>query len=717
MFEQGDILTYEPLEDPPGIEVIDQLERLRYQLWTAESVSPSPADPDSFHFPVTGALAMTTQRLSFPVTISVVVRDAEGNMLANVGHLEEESVGEGQYILELGAQIKTYIEVEGPFEITSDLIEKEIGFDEPRVVRVGVRSRHERPAATVTTTDDPRDMMAAISTFGSALKSTSPERSYPTLRGHPPDVELGEELDIPATVEPPETGIRIEIPETYEAVYTVAPLAYYLGATVEPGSTPRLVTDEGFEHPLDYAGSLQTGVARTLKQLFTFDCVTRVDGLYDINLHERNVVEERVDLDFERLYESSLPEQVATYLSIPYETVEDCVPTWRLTAHVEPDATGIELLPFVVNDLALVEMAETPDTGLGPAQEPGEEVLTRAGAGAFTRSVSASSGSTDVLTRSASTRSTTSSVVEQPEPYVEPQSSDSLEQAWIGEGIPIGATKLTKQAYENWFGREIEDGDISITIVVNDERMSEERDLVDDIYGDRDDLPFDIDVHDNLSVSEFRELLERDCSFFHYIGHVEDEGFMCADGMFDAAELDSTGIDSFMLNACDSYEQGLNLVDAGAVGGIVTLNEVLNDEAVKIGETIAHLLNAGFPLDSSLSLAREESVLGGQYIIVGAGGLTVTQQPTRVPHCVRILDVDEIFRMTVMTYASNDAGLGTIFHPFIGENEEYFLASGNVGEFNLTAEQLDEFIGLQNIPLKVDGALQWSASLFASDLK
>ena len=36
------------------------------------------------------------------------------------------------------------------------------------------------------------------------------------------------------------------------------------------------------------------------------------------------------------------------------------------------------------------------------------------------------------------------------------------------------------------------DGDIDITVVCNDAEMTEERDLIGDIYGDRDELPFDV---------------------------------------------------------------------------------------------------------------------------------------------------------------------------------------------------------------------------------
>jgi len=694
MFEREDILTYEVLDDPPGVEIIDQLERLRYQLTTGETVAPTPIPTDDFHFPVGSALALRTEEFSLPMVGGLYVRDETGAMLSEVNHLDEETLAEGSYILELTTQIKTYIEIEGPLEITANMLETRVAFDEQRQVRLGVRSRHQRPATTVTSPDDPVAMMDAISMFGSALKSTTPERSYPSLRGHPPAIELGSAFDVPETVERPETGISLEVPATYDAVYTVAPLAYYLGADVRQGRVPRLVTDDGFEYDLTSPGNLEAGVERTLRQLFLLDCLTKTEGLYEIDLHERNEIEPHVGLDFADLYDSSLSEQVATYLDVPYRILEEHIPKWRLTAHVEPVPETVEQLPFVVNDLAIVRIAEAfADTKTAHPKADG--ALTRAGG--FTRSVSDSSPG-DLS-------------------YVEPQSSESLEQAWIGDHIPIGASKLTKAAFQNRLDREKVAGDISITIVLNDPRMDEERDLVSEAYGDRDDLPFDVTVHRDLTVAQLREVLAGECSFLHYIGHIEDDGFRCTDGKLDASSLESTAVDSFLLNACHSYQQGLHLIEAGAVGGIVTLNELLNDGAIDIGGAVARLLNAGFPLRAALTIAREESVLGGQYIVVGDGGVTVTQLGTGVPNLLEITPADEGFEVVMQTYATDEKGLGSLFMPHIPDNDEHFLTSGRLKPFSVSPDDLQEFLQLQDVPVRHNDILDWSSSLYVSELQ
>jgi hypothetical protein len=688
-------LAFEALDEPPGIEVVDRVERLRYRLRTDTSVSPTPAATDSFLFPVGNAVSVTAETLTLPTVVSVCVRDTSGEMLEEVGHLEEATFDDGAYILELSTQIKTYVELEGPVRIVADLFETHIEFEEPTDLKIGALSWHDRPAATITTTEDPVDMMAAVSAFGSALKATDPERSYPSNRGHPPAVELGDALDIPDGVDPPETGVRIEIPATHEAVYTVAPLAYYLGASVVPGPVSRLVTETGFEHRLDTPNGLETGVERTLKQVFLLDCVTRTEGVYDVPLHERSAIEDHVDLDWAALYEKPLAEQVATYLDVPYTLVEEHVPEWRLAVHVDPVADTVEQLPFVVDDLAIVRTVESPRTGDAPTATGPTEALTR----------------DSVLTRSAAEPQSAGD-----SSYVEPDSTAALEQAWIGDRIPIGASKLTPDAFQNRLDREATDDDISISIVLNDARMAEERDLVDRAYGDRENLPFDVTVHRDLTVAQLREQLQRESDFFHYIGHTERDGFECADGKLDVATLEETGVDSFLLNACNSYQQGVNLIEAGAIGGIVTLSDVINTGAIQMGESIARLLNAGFPLRAALTVAREESVLGGQYIVVGDGGMTVTQAPGVTPTLLEVSAADEGIVVDIQTYATDDAGIGSVYKPFINDNEEFFLSSGEIATFEIPEADFTEFLQLENVPVWVGDTLRWSKSLDVEDI-
>ncbi|PSP88947.1 hypothetical protein BRC90_06450, partial [Halobacteriales archaeon QS_4_69_34] len=192
-----------------GLTVVDPIERHRYPLDTSGTVSPEPAATEEFHFPVDAAVKVRTAAVTLPNVVLTYVREGSetetGAIRAEVADFAFETLPRGTYTIELNATVKLYLRVEAPVQITTDLETggMDIGFDEPTEVVVGARSYHNQPAGTVTTPDDPADVMRAVSAFGSALKTTNAERSYPTLRGHPPTVECGEELRVPEHLAPP----------------------------------------------------------------------------------------------------------------------------------------------------------------------------------------------------------------------------------------------------------------------------------------------------------------------------------------------------------------------------------------------------------------------------------------------------------------------------------------------------------------------------------
>ncbi|SDZ75452.1 hypothetical protein SAMN04488065_0054 [Haloplanus vescus] len=687
-------VAFSPLDDRPGLMVSDLIERNQFRLFTDRPVSPTPAATDDHRFPVDAAVTVDAASITLPTVVSVYVRDETGTMLAETEHSAHEEFPHGTYSLELCGPIKMYLRVEGAVTVSSDVTRTHIEFDGTREVGVGARSHHEGPAATLTTTEDPLDVMTAVSTFSSALKTTSPERSYPTLRGHPPLVELGERLHVPDGVDAPDTGVRLELPPEYESIYVAAPLAYYVAADVVPGDRPRLVTDDGFEHDLDTVRGFETEVERVLKQTFFLDCVTRTEGYYSVDLHEREAIESSLDLDFEWLYDQPLATQLAEYLSVPFGAVEDELPEWRLTSHVAPDPENVELLPFVTNDLAVVR---TPQS----QPEPSSEVQTTAANEFFRDAAFTRSAAADDPTRS----------------YVQPEAADSLEQSWVGDGAPIGASKATTNAFYNRLDRTPADGDIGITVVCNDLRMADERDIVDEVYASRDELPFEVQVHHDLTRAELREVLSAEADLLHYIGHIDGEGFECADGKLDATTLRAAGPDAFLLNACQSYEQGSALIEAGAIAGIVTLSDVINSGAVRMGRMLARLLNRGFTVGSALEVARDDSVIGDQYTIIGDSSLSLARTDGGPPNvCVVRRCGGDQYELDWQTHPSTRVGMGSMVMPWIDDEDQYHLWSGTSKTFEMTREEVQQFLSLETVPVKIDGSLVWSDELDFSKL-
>ena len=670
----------------PGIDIVDPIERRRCTLLTDEPVAPSDGDATAFQLPVDTAVDIKTTGIHAPFAGHAYVRDEHHEAIAEVVNDFNQPFPSGYYNIELTGLIKVYLEFTGPFTAKQAGSSVAIEFDDPTRVQIGSRSLHTRPATTITTTEEPADILSAISAFGSALKTLDPERSFPTLRGHPPALELGNTLTIPSGLEPPCTNVRIEVPPRFEYVYPIAPLAYYLGIPAEPGHIPRLVGD-GIDYSLDHPTGFSRGVHEVLQRVFFLDCITRTEGLYPVDLYERKQVENRIHLDYQLLYQAEQADRLQEYLEIPFNVIEDIIPDWRLAAHVEPDASSATMLPYLANDLALITMANPepiPHATLSPASAG----FTR-GAGAETRGGSSTQNDTFVR------------------PTGGPQ---AMETAWVSQGTPVEATKAIPAAYQNRLGRTPQDKNISIAVVCNSSDMDQERAVVNEVYGNHESMPFAVDVRENLTTGGLRELLAEDFNFFHYIGHIDDDGFRCADGRLDVTRIADVAPEAFFLNACQSYDQGLSLIESGAIGGIVTLNDVVNHGAVRIGQSVARLLNGGFPLRAALDIAATRSIIGSQYVVVGDGTLSIVQPPSGTPKVSILRETKDGFTLQIDGYGS-PPGMGCMYCPYVAANSQQFLSEGKTKEIHISREELRDFFQLENAPVMIDEQLNWSYDL------
>lgn len=672
------------------LHIIDPIERHRYQLTSSQDLSFEAIDPDQFLFPVDSAVRLQTDRLKLPSLESLFVRSNTGEQILEIDHASNGSLIPGSYVIELCGPLKIYLEVEAGLGIRTHSERMEIEFDETVTVDVGARSEHDRPRGTVTITSDPTDVMTAISSFGSALKTTSPERSFPTHRGHPPKLRVGDALNVPDAFEPPDTGIIIEVPPTFESVFPVASLAFYLGATVRPGEESRVMTSTGLERSLVREGSNETGIERLLKHTFFLDCVVRTAGLYPVELYERRELERRIDLDYESLYEAPIATRLERYLQIPYAIIDDLTPRWGTAAHVSPEVSSVEILPYLVDDLAFTRVP--PSTQIERLDQSAADV------GTFSKS------------QPGITRSTVSDVTSTSQSFVIPPDTGANEQVWIGDGAPIGASKAIPKAYVNRLSRTPSTSDINITVVCNDEAMNAEESLLGEIYGSRNDLEFDVTIHRELTTDELSVVLREPSDFLHYIGHSDDQGFDCLDGKLDVAGIDDVGVTAFLLNGCESYLQGSHLIEAGGIGGIVTLSEVVNSGAVRVGQTLAKLLNTGFPLYVALGVARKESLMGVRYIVIGDGRVALTQTKS-VPQIAYIMTNDDDVSFSYDTFPTERADLGTMTIPYISENTLYFLLSNTIDAFSPSKDELLTFLNLEEIPVYLDGEFMWSTEI------
>jgi hypothetical protein len=691
------------------IEVVDHIERRRCRIQSVDNVDPMETPVERFHFPVDRGVSITTNGLSLPYAVAVPIRNHAGFMIDQLTSGDNQNFSYDQYRLELSTPIKLYISFSSIFEIKVTSRRVEIKFESPTEVFLGARSHHKQPAGRITTPRDPEVMMEAVSHLSSALKTTTCERSYPTLRGHPPEVTLGDELYIPDIIEKPETGIKVEIPANYRSIYIASPLAYYLGAELTPGDSYNIKTQHGFSYSLDDANiGIEEKVQRVLKKCFFLDCLTRTEGYYKISLHERKQLEEDLSIDFKSMYDRALPEQIPTYLGIEYEKIKTYIPKWKQTAYIQVGPDKVEALPFLIHELSSIHSDKRTNVDENNVKKVEYSTQSSVNRSPHFRTHDS------IRERRVDFRSNNKPHMS--EKRVELPENDSLERVWVGDGIPVEATKSIPEAFRNRIKRDPTDGNIEISVVVNDSNMLNEGEVVDRVYGTREQLEFSVDVHREMTVNELQGMLKKDIEFLHYIGHIDDGGFECIDGQLDATELDNVGVDSFLLNACSSYQQAIELIDAGAIAGIATTKPVLNSGAERIGESVARLLNLGFPLVAALEISKSKSIMGDSYVIIGDGCLDLTQPESGIPSSCELRKKGDSFDVTYNTYLTRKRGIGSITMPYMGGNEDFYLTSGSTGEFTANISELMRFLSEENIPVKLDSKLYWSNRISVQEL-
>ncbi|MGB9987974.1 hypothetical protein [Salarchaeum japonicum] len=325
-------------------------------------VSLRSALPALFPLPVDDAVAFETAELVVGTHTGVLIRTEDGTHLGEF-NTTERSLDAGTYVLDIECGLKVFLRADGPLTGVYESREENdapltLTFDGDTTVTVGARSRHDAPNHTITVPDDPAALMDAVSYAGTSLKEFSPERSWPTLRGHPPAYEPGDELSIPDALSRPDTGVTITVPETYADVYEAAPLAYYLGATVEPGD-PAIRLDNGYTERLGRNEPLADSVESVLARAVFFDTLARIGGYNALPRVEYDAV--AADLPFypENLYDASIPDALVEYLEVDLADIEDVLPRWPTVGVLPGSVDGTRLLSPLLDVLSPIRVRGT----------------------------------------------------------------------------------------------------------------------------------------------------------------------------------------------------------------------------------------------------------------------------------------------------------------------------------------------------------------------
>ncbi|NGM71075.1 hypothetical protein G6M89_19045 [Natronolimnobius sp. AArcel1] len=695
----------------------------------------------TFPRPVDETLAVSTSELTVPHAV-VYAFSLETDTRYELTPTDESlSLPADDYVIDIDAEIKTYVRLSGRATLTQTDGFESVTLSLPEQTRVilGFRSRNELPVDTITVPDQPDAIAEALSHLSVAHKTDGPDRTYPTLRGHPPLLESGDTLEIPTHLERecPDTGIELIVPPNYEALYSIAPLAYYLQATVTTDNRfdyARIrLADRGVETELEPLPALEDDIAQLLRKTFFLDCLVRNVGPYGTSLSELKLID-ALGLNSEYLYEASPQDRLAAYLEIPFEAIEHRLPEWHLATYVTPTYDRLETLPFLLDRMSLIYQPRTTEL-------EGQELVERSLDDFYrvtpptdreqpgrTETLAGSSNHTDMTHSSlrsqsqTSTRTRASTGQVASVDVVKPELHHGRTHGWLADGVPIDVFKSDPAAYRNRLeylaNGDDSSGPMSIRVILNDAEMAGEHEAVAETYRRRaEDRSIDVTVDESLRTADLARILESRHDFVHYIGHCETDGLRCPDGNLAASSLDRCRTQTFFLNACGSFYEGQTLIEKGSVAGAVTFTKVLNDHALKVGSSFATFLANGFSIERAMSLARSRIMMGKDYAVVGDGTHSLTdgehQQPTTitleaVPDDDSETAVPNQYLVTFDCYSTQTTG--TYYVPHTDENELATLC-GNESNFLLERDEVASLLADCDAAVIYNGDIYWSRAL------
>ena len=661
-----------------GVRAVDTLGN--DVLVRAPDWRPVDTEEDSDGATDTSTAGVTTQ-LSIPTSSVRVSRPADETTLS-LGPGQRERLSAGPHVANISADVDVEVRFDGPATVHQQNGGATVAFDCPTPVVLGFRSCAEKPMGTVTVPRTLDGVATAITAASAAHRTTKPDRTRWSLRRHPPQFAFGDNVDVPEQIAEcvPDTGVELVVPESLPALFLTAPVAFLLGADVrvEAGADPRLRAPEA---GVDYAfGRLVEDAPATLARVFWLECLARSGGPRGRpNLAEHDLLTD-VGIDHETAYESSVAERLRMYLDAPFERVADEFPEWHLSMHVDPAFDSVSALPFMLDSLAFVYPAETETL-------ESEELMERS-LDDFFRSPGAPIATVEM---------------------VKPKLREGRAHGWLAEGTPIDVFKTLPEAYDNhlqYLDSPAND-ELSVAVVLNDRDMAGEHDAVADVYTERsDDLPMSVTFHENLTCDELADVFVEHHDFVHYIGHCEVSGLRCADGNLSLSDLPESNVETFFLNACGSYHEGLDLVKRGSVAGAVTLRRVLDEQAATVGTAFARLLVHGFPIETALRLARRRIMMGKDYAVVGDGMQSLSHTGDSRADVAYVTSLDSgRYRVRYEQLAPEDHGNA---YRLECANDGRPRLCGNDAEFTARPAELREFLDGNDLPVIVDGEFQWS---------
>jgi hypothetical protein len=598
--------------DGETLRVRDALEGEELRLVLDREPDPRPALPDVFPAPVDEAISFEASSVSVPAYSLVTVRRADGEFVARLD--DPMDLPRGSYCFDVSGVTKALLRATDVAVSTTGMADSgpvDIEFDGPTTLTVGARSLHTRPEATITVPDDPAALAEAVSVLGSSIKEFSPERSWPTLRGYPPRIERGEELDVPSPLVAPDTGVEVVVRPEYADVYRLSTLSYYLGARMVVGDAPAFRLDTGYVESLPTEGvALETRAEELLRTWFFLDTLARTEGYVPSDRYEYEQVGAELPFYPPKLADLPLSERLMEYLEVDPAMVAPYAPDWPTEAVLRPSPAAATLLPHLAHVLAPIRVR----------------------------------GAAESVAPAAPVALATS-------PWLAPADGVPNPDA---DPLPAGTSVLTAAGYEHVLRRETTargEGRV-VALVGSTERAADVRRALSEPA-----VPEGVaewEVLDRPDAETVAAVLSDPDIDIAYCGlPVGDGEIAAADGAVAVGGLDDAPALT-IFEGTDDVGEGIATVENGGVGSIVYEDPVTPPELRKV----TGLLAAGFPLAASVRISSGSAQGRGRIVGDPAGVIASNQGNPASDMSIEAIDGDA-FRTVRSSILTTSARLGT----------------------------------------------------------
>jgi len=547
--------------------------------------------------------------------------------LATVDELGEESTGtshtigpdqqtvelsDGSYRVRNPSSPQTMLRFDGRARVHGRGDGKiEVSFPHPTVVTVAFSPHVSLPEHTLTVPETTEGLATAVTNFSASLGTDVPYAVRPADRGHPPLVRFGDGVSIPAAVRDagPDTDVEFLVPDSVAHLLVVAPLAYYLGATVTVADRDRpLLRDPatGFSREFGRLPAVQSTMSDLLWRVSLLDLVVHVQNR-GRDFREWDVIG-RFDLDPARLSVAGPVERLRTYLDVPTEPLQAVLPDWHYRVYVDPRVENGRILPFALDRLAQVHVTDG-------ARE------TAGGAASWSPAGDGVSDPADHFV------------------------------GWLGDDPPPNAHRTSVTAAENALDHLETGAEPERVIVVDnaasDESRSDRAATAVDAFEWSKTFDFEVEYHRDVGRVELTDLFASDSNLLYYAGE-RGGGLDCPDGRLDLSTVEQSGAHHVFLDgtghrgyALDHEVRGAS--DSGsksedpAAAALVAAGSaavVVRDPALGSGLSPEHrrtfftLLAAGFATNHARRLTRYFADEQPDLAVVGAGLSRLSEHTT-----------------------------------------------------------------------------------------